>query len=139
MRFTDRLARFFYGRNGPDQFSRFVSVAAAVCLFISFIISRISAAVGAAMWYLSLLGFAYSTFRMLSRSIERRRAENARFLRLKERVVGSFLLRRDKFRFRKDYRFFKCPSCRTVLRVPRGKGKIRITCHRCGELFIKKT
>ena len=35
--------------------------------------------------------------------------------------------------------FFRCPSCKEVVRVPRGKGKIRITCPRCGYAFEKKT
>ena len=68
-----------------------------------------------------------------------RQRENAAFLGLtrnwRERWSGA----RDRFRQRKDYRFFRCPSCRTWLRVPRGKGKLNITCRHCGERFTRST
>ncbi len=34
---------------------------------------------------------------------------------------------------------YKCPKCKKPLRVPRGKGKILITCQNCGHKFQKKT
>ena len=78
-------------------------------------------------------------FRFLSRNIAKRRAENDRFLMFwgpfKQKVRRSI----QKFRDRKNYKFFHCPACRNVLRVPRGKGKIQITCPKCGERFIRKT
>ena len=57
----------------------------------------------------------------------------------RNRFFGSFRLLKSCFRQRKDYAFFRCPSCREIVRVPRGKGKIRITCPRCGYAFEKKT
>ena len=46
---------------------------------------------------------------------------------------------RERWSQRKDYRFFKCRSCRTRLRVPRGKGKLNIVCRKCGTSFQRKT
>ena len=46
---------------------------------------------------------------------------------------------RERWKQRKDYKFFSCPSCRAVMRVPRGRGKIRIVCHKCGNTFTGKS
>ncbi len=35
-----------------------------------------------------------------------------------------------------NYNFFTCPRCRAALRVPKGKGRIKITCPKCGEKFL---
>ena len=48
-------------------------------------------------------------------------------------------LRREKWVQRKDYKFFTCPSCKTTLRVPRGHGKIKIVCRKCGNTFTGKS
>jgi len=53
--------------------------------------------------------------------------ENRRFLMLLDRI-------RDR-----SHRYYSCPRCRQPVRVPRGKGKISITCPKCSEKFIKKT
>ena len=75
--------------------------------------------------YYTLCG--WSIFRMLSRNTYRRYRENRRFLLLI-----------DRFRDR-QHRYFDCPSCRQSVRVPRGKGKIAITCPKCREKFVRKT
>jgi len=76
---------------------------------------------------------------MLSRNIKRRRAENDRFLRywwpVRTKASRSLSLARQ----RKTHKFFKCPGCGNTLRVPRGKGKLQITCPKCGERFSRKT
>ena len=56
-----------------------------------------------------------------------------KFIALKRRISGN--LHRD----RKNYSYFSCPSCRTLVRVPKGKGNIRITCPKCGETFVRKS
>lgn len=33
------------------------------------------------------------------------------------------------------YCYYYCPSCKQQVRVPAGKGKVRVTCPRCGEKF----
>ena len=86
---------------------------------------------------LALLIWCY--VRIFSRKIAVRSEENRKYLSHRNRFLGSFRLLKSCFRQRKDYAFFRCPSCREVVRVPRGKGKIRITCPRCGYAFEKKT
>lgn len=127
------LRKFMIGRYGPDQFGMAI-------LILSLILSLITsftgwAAVSVASYVLLLLAF----FRMLSRNMPRRRAENDRFLRFWWPVRTWFRKGIDRFKARKQYKFFKCPACGNNLRVPKGKGKIRITCPKCGERFEKKT
>ena len=81
----------------------------------------------------------YTYFRMLSRNLNKRRDENTRYLRLKYRVEASLRVGKERWVQRKDYKFFVCPSCKTTLRVPRGHGRIKIVCRKCGTSFTGKT
>jgi ribosomal protein L37AE/L43A len=83
------------------------------------------------------LGYIY--FRMFSRNLPRRREENGKFLRFWYRLSAAWKIRREKWVQRKDYKFFTCPSCKTTLRVPRGNGKIKIVCRKCGNSFTGKS
>ena len=80
--------------------------------------------------WLALLAAAYALFRLLSRNISRRRAENAKFMELAGPAIRWVRLRRTMHRD-KDHRYFKCPNCGQMLSVPKGKGKIRVTCPKC--------
>lgn len=127
------LRKFMAGRYGPDHLNTALVVLALVIGFVSSLVQFVY------LVYLSYLIFALALFRMLSRNIPRRRAENDRFLRfyspVKQRIKAFF----RRLKERKTHAFFKCPSCKNRLRVPRGKGKLQITCPKCGERFIKKT
>ena len=76
---------------------------------------------------------------MLSRCRARRAAENSADLKRTASLRGWFRAQGERWRQRRDYKFFRCPQCRTLLRVPRGKGKIRIVCRKCGNSFIRNT
>ena len=80
-----------------------------------------------------------SWFRMLSKNLPRRQAENARYLQKRYQVTGTFRSLKTRWDQRRDYRFFTCPSCHTTLRVPKGRGKIRIVCRKCGSSFTRKS
>lgn len=127
------LRNFMVGRYGPDQL--FIAIF-TVAVILS-IISRITS--WGIVLLLSYAFLIYAMFRFLSKNLQKRRAENDRFLRFwwpfKTRVKNKI----QQFKNRKNYRFFHCPSCKNMLRVPKGKGKIQITCPKCGERFIKKT
>ena len=91
------------------------------------------------IWLLALACLVWGAFRSLSRNIRGRQRENEAFLGLTRNFTGTFRGMRDRFAQRKEYRFFRCPSCRTWLRVPRGRGKLNITCRQCGERFTRST
>ena len=127
------LRRFMIGRYGPDAFGVALFVIACIFGILSdFRILRLLRA-------LSYAVLIFAVFRFLSRNTVRRRAENDRFLAIwwpfRQKIVRSF----QRFRDRKNYSYFHCPACKNMLRVPKNKGKIQITCPKCGERFIKKT
>ncbi len=131
------LMNLMAGRNGADQFCRFLSYASLFFLALSLFAS--GSPVASAALVLALAGLVYSWFRALSKNIYRRSQENAAYLRIKDRALGRFGSLIARLKQRKDYSFFRCPSCKALLRVPRGKGRLNITCRKCGERFTKKT
>ena len=86
---------------------------------------------------LVLLGFTY--YRMFSRDLIRRSDENAKYFRIRERFLGMIRVRKEQWVQRKDYKFFVCPACKATLRVPKGRGKIKIVCRKCGNSFMGKS
>ncbi len=122
-----------FGRYGTDQLSLFL-LAVYVILAV---ISRFSYYLYFLSW-VALIPLVLAVLRMFSRNLERRRAENAKFLSLASPFVRWFKLRRTIHRD-KDHCYFKCPNCGQYLRVPRGKGKITVTCRNCGVSFEEKS
>ena len=127
----ERLARFMAGRNGNDQFNLFLLITDAVLLLVGAIFDG----VGRFLYPLAVLLLIYIYFRMFSRNVYRRREENGKYMRLRFKVSAALKVRKERWVQRKDYKFFTCPSCHTTLRVPRGQGKIRIVCRKCGSSF----
>ena len=129
----EKIIRFMAGRYGADQFSRFLSfVALALIVLNLFIRSNV-------LWILGLAVLVLTYVRMFSKNYEKRRKENERYLQLKYKLTSGFRNWNDRRKQSRDYVFFRCPSCHAMLRVPRGKGKIRVTCRKCGNAFEKKT
>ncbi len=127
------LRNFMVGRYGPDHLYMALLIVTIVLMVLSAILG---------WWWLRVLAYIailYAMFRLFSKNINARRRENDRFLKfwwpIRTRCVNQY----RKFKSRKNYAFFKCPACRNTLRVPKGKGKIQITCPKCGERFVKKT
>jgi len=126
------LYRIMMGRYGPDH------LGVAMVIF-SFILSLLYAVIGyLPLLFISYFSFGLTIFRMLSRNLKRRRAENDKFIkywwpiRIKIRHIAG----RAKQLW--THKIFKCPSCKTKLRVPRGIGKLKVTCTNCSEkLFMK--
>ena len=119
------LRAFMTGRYGSDKLNMFIlGCGVAVCL-ISLLIPV--AAVNLAATVISYGLMFWAIFRTLSRNTYRRYQENRRFLMLWDRI-------RDR-----QHKYFDCPKCRQPVRVPRGKGKIAITCPKCREKFIRKS
>ena len=133
-RFGESVRKFMYGRYGSDQLNIVLLVAAiAVSLTNSFLslIFRNSfvyiRSLNPILYLLMLALLGFGIFRMLSRNIYARQKENRKF-----RQLWTCLTDRKN-------RYFRCPKCKQTVRVPRKRGKINITCPKCGERFIKKT
>ena len=131
-----RLAQFMAGRNGNDQLNVFLLVIDIILVLIGTIAGGKA---GAIIYILVLVLLVLIYFRMLSRNLYRRREENGKFMRVKYKVSAWLRVRHERWVQRKDYKFFTCPSCHTTLRVPRGHGKIKIVCRKCGTSFQRKT
>ncbi|MCD8383069.1 MAG: hypothetical protein LUC30_09225 [Clostridiales bacterium] len=138
--FFDRVGNFFsrlmYGRYGSDQLNLVLVIASLVVWLISCFVQV--TAVSTILWIISYAGLIYAIFRMCSRNYTKRRAENDWFMARVNPLVQGFQRKRAQMRD-KDHVYFKCPSCGQVLRVPKGKKKISITCRNCGNVFQKKT
>ena len=136
-RLSSALARFMYGRNGADQLGNAMLVLYLVFWLLEVLLARWALAAGILGW-VSLLLAVVIIFRIFSRNLPRRRAENQWFLRwwlpLKGRLRGARERRQDR-----EHRYFTCKSCGTICRVPAGKGKIEITCPKCGRKIIGKS
>ena len=136
-----KIANFMYGRYGNDQLNRALSVLILLLLIVSFFFgfSETGSTARSFLLVIVLALLIYTYFRMLSKNLSARRAENAKFLAKTARLRDWWQLRRDMWNQRKEYKFFKCPSCKAVMRVPKGKGKIRIICKKCGTASEKNT
>ena len=131
------FARLMAGRNGPDHLNRFLSVVFLILSVCSMFVRN--ARLASVLYTLSMALFLYVMFRMLSRNIYRRQQENGAYLRERYKITSWWNGLRDRWTQRKDYKFFKCPSCHTRLRVPKGKGKLNIVCRKCGTSFQRRT
>lgn len=135
-RLRDRLIRFMYGRNGNDNLNSFILAVACVLLLVSGFLGGVIRSV-CYIPALALLVISY--LRMFSKNIYKRREENRKYLDMKYRVFGYLKGIKERWVQRKDYKFFSCPSCHATMRVPRGHGKIRIVCKKCGNAFVGKS
>ncbi len=128
-----RFSKFMQGRYGVDSLSRFLSGILLVIIILGFFVRiPFSRAI-----CIALLVVLY--FRMFSKNISKRYAENQKFLQLKDRVMSNFTNIESNLSQLKDYHIYKCPQCSQKIRIPRGKGHIMVRCPRCGFEFHKKS
>lgn len=136
-RVSGAMACFMYGRNGNDQLN--------VALLAAYIAAWLARALLGRIMLLRLilevvcLALALLVlFRIFSKNLSKRRAENEKFLRwwgpVENKIFAALSRSRDK-----EHKYFTCKSCRTICRVPAGKGKIEITCPKCGGKIIGKS
>jgi hypothetical protein len=129
----DRLRRFMYGRYGFDQLTRTLLIATLI-ISLSGSIFRSSIVI-----VLSYIPLGYGIFRSLSKNISKRSQENYRYLNFTGMLKRRFQRNNQKFVGTKTHKYYKCPNCKQMIRVPRGKGKICITCPKCRKEFVKRT
>ena len=131
------------GRYGADELNRFLTICGWVLLLTGFVLSAIDRNVtvilGSVLVTLSWALLILSIFRTLSKKTGRRASENYKYFVCKNKVLGWFRRGKARRQDRKTHRYFRCPQCRATVRVPKGKGKIRITCPKCRHQFVKKS
>jgi hypothetical protein len=127
-----------YGRYGNDQLSTFLFVFYLI-LVVFQMIFRNSAA-GRVLMLLSYVVVLAYFFRCFSKNIYKRQRENQKFLQLWNPLRNYFKYWKRKIQERNSTKkLFRCPKCHQTIRVPRGKGKIAITCPKCRSEFVKRT
>jgi len=119
------LRDMMIGRYGQDQLGTVIFLLGLGFMILSMIFGRFLWA--SVFSFLSWAALIWCIIRMFSRNIAARSKENKAFLNFLSRL-------RDK-----EHRYYRCPQCRQIVRVPRGRGKINIRCPRCNRKFIKKT
>ena len=130
---TIRLSRFFYGRNGYDNLAKSCNLLAILLLVINIFAQNMI------IYFIWVALFGYSVFRVYSKNIPKRYAENQKYLKMTELPRKYIKLMGMQWRDRSVSRYYICKSCHQQIRVPKGKGRIEIRCPKCGERFIKRT
>lgn len=128
----DRIKQFMAGRYGNDQLNLALMISGCV---LTFFLSLFDIAY---VRYLGLLPYILAAVRMLSKDITRRQQENLKFLKISA-PWRQFIIKKVRQFQDKDHRYYQCPQCHQTLRVPKGRGKIKISCPFCNKEFVKKT
>ena len=127
------LKRLLMGRYGSDQLN-FALILFG--LFLTLVAQILAISIVTFFAYLPLF---FAIFRMFSKNISKRRAENNKFLKIWTRIKFWIKQKLTIIKQSRQFNFFKCPSCKAVIRVPRGKGKIEIHCPRCKTGFKRES
>lgn len=134
--FFERFMMFMQGRYGMDSLNGFILVLSFVIWTVNiFVFNRLAHYI---IMVIQLLLVALFIFRMLSRNVTMRSAENRRFQKVYEPVKNRVQLTYKRIRDRKDYRYLKCPVCKAQLRVKNIKGRHNVRCPKCRSEFEKK-
>ena len=141
-----------------DELGRALLILGAACTLLGVVVLR---PVAWARYTCSLIGVAalvFCLYRMLGGRPARSYQQNLKFLTAVTAVRtffrrlftgrdadGTRVHRAHKARKNptwheiRQYKYFICPQCTQRLRVPRKKGRLRVTCTRCGNVFEIKS
>ncbi len=138
--FRQKFSNFMQDRYGSDDLVRAVTIVVIALLIVSLICMAAGASLASdIISVVALVLILWCFFRMLSKKDDARTKENERWLRLSKKTRSFAKYVSDWKKYHKQYRVFHCPKCGEVLKVPKGKGKLRITCPKCHETFEKKS
>ncbi len=156
---NNRFQNFMEGRYGNDQLNRFLAIVALICVVVNIFLFRRTWI----LWFIAVILLVILYFRTFSRNTTQRAIENDRYLSITSRFrrggrrqngydsygsygSGSTYSRQEKAERKRAqrqdkryYKYFNCPNCNQKVRVPKGRGKIEITCPKCRTSFIRKT
>lgn len=134
----EKFEKFMRGRYGVDQLNKFLmGLALALIVIAIFIPGRNSLA--SLLDTAGLLLIVYAYYRIFSRDVSKRYQENQKFLAKTENIRRRLRREKNIMTQRKEYHIYTCPQCKQKIRIPRGKGKIEISCPKCGTKFVKKS
>ena len=126
------MAQWMTGRHGTDNLGIFTLIAGLVLSLAGSITGF------GTLGFLGLALYIVTIFRMMSRNQEARIRENQKYMEL----TGNWTTKISQFfrrmKNRKEYKYFRCPNCKQLLRLKRGCGEKQITCAKCGHQFQQK-
>lgn len=136
-KFREKLVRFMYGRYGADELYNFIAKLNFVFIIVALLLTLLP------VWrwlvyafYIFIIAIdAWMIFRMLSKNIDKRRKENAAFIKFRQKAKAGFNLTVNRIKFIRTHRFRTCPHCGAVLRLPRKKGRHSVCCPCCRKRF----
>ena len=129
----ERMQRFMAGRYGNDQLNQFIFIVAIISMVLEIITRQ------PLFYTLTLVLLILAYVRVFSRNINKRYEENMKFLQRKDAILNKFRKQKYYAAQRRNYHIYTCPQCKQKIRIPKGKGKISITCPKCRTSFIKKS
>ena len=124
MNLAMRFQRFMYGRYGTDKLNTLILTTGLIICLVGCFFSGLTSTILTVISYGLMI---WAIFRTFSRNTYKRYQENRKYLGFLERLKD------------RDHRYYACPKCKQSVRIPRGKGKVAITCPRCKERFIRKS
>lgn len=129
----NQLRRFMYGRYGLDNYTRaLIGVALILSLIGAFTRNGVLVLVS----YIPIL---YAVFRMFSKNIAKRSQENLVYCNMTRSLKNKLKNFKLALIGTKTHKYYRCPRCRQMIRVPRDKGKISISCPKCRSEFVRRT
>ena len=130
---AQKLQQFMVGRYGNDEFTLFLSIAGLILgLLANFKYLGF-------LYYIGAILIFFSLFRTLSKNYNARRKELNWYLLWSAKPKAEIKLLINRIQERETHKYFKCKKCKAVLRVPKGRGKIEMTCPKCRAQVFKKT
>ena len=127
-----KLGKFMYGRYGVDEISN-------IAVIIGVILMALSYALSFPLLYIASIAITlWSFWRCFSKNVAKRTKERQWFLSKKQKFKNKIKFKKDLHEMKKTHRLYKCKKCKTILRVPKGVGKIKITCAKCKTTMIKR-
>ena len=137
LRMKEKLMKFMYGRYGNDELNQFLFKLVFVSLVISLLSGRASF-LGDMFYFLALIMVVFIYFRMFSKNIFARNRENEKYLNF-FKPLSRWLELKLMNRQDPSHKYFSCPNCKQKVRVPKGHGKVIVTCPSCQNKFEKRT
>lgn len=129
----EKFIRFMRGRYGTDEFSKVLLIGGIAFMLIA------NLADSTIIYLMSTALIVFAYFRMFSKDTYRCSLQNQKYLDVKNRLIRGWRSLLDILRQRKDYRIYSCPSCKQKVRIPKGRGKVEITCPKCAAKFSRRS
>lgn len=133
----EKLIMFMQGRYGVDTFSKFLLVVGLVAVVLPSLLG--SRTINTAGYILGWAVILYCYFRMFSKNVRKRYAENQVFLAKTAKIRAMIRSQKGIWNQRKTHHIYKCPGCGQKIRIPRGRGKIEVCCPKCSATFVKNS